>query len=609
MPLNFDDLIPQTGAGRGKLLSNAQLPSGFVLDPQQPGAPNIFDQFDPKPTGNYFDRFDPPARGRLNFDDLIPQNQGAALPPGYVLDQPQGSNYFDQFDPKGLDAADMAKGGGVGVLKGVIGLAGLPGDASKFATPDAQQQPVPDGLYGKVINALNTARGALELPTSSGIRSGVEGAVGPLYDAKTRAGKLMETGGEFLPAVLGGPESLASRLIGRVIAPATASEGLGELTEGTAAEPFARIGGALLGAGAAGGLSRALRSGPVSPSAEELQSAINGAGRGYNDPAVQDLRLAPEAMGRLADKINDNLLQNKIDPLNAPNVSRTVNQLGNGARFEEPTSQTNTVLSGPGFHIADDITQPAPYQIADIDLARQSLGDAPFEERRAAAIARSAIDNYLGNIPQSDVVSGNAAAANQALSDARGNFSAMKRAQDVSNALGRAENQAGSTYSGHNLDNATRQQLRPILNQKEGVSKTPAFQDYTDDEIAALRGSVNGSFLRNTIRDVGKQLGGGGGLGNITAGLGTGVTAHEAGADPMTSIGLGLGAMVGGRALGGLANRMTAAEAEQMAALLRSRSPLGAQMRANAPAVLPPPNIRRNLMRGAVMALPSAQGQ
>ena len=314
-------------------------------------------------------------------------------------------------------------------------------------------------------------------------------------------------------------------------------------------------------------------------------------------------------MGRLADKINDDLLRNKIDPLNAPNVSRTVNQLGNGARFEEPTAQTNTVLSGPGYHIADDVTQPAPYQIADIDLARQSLGDAPFEERRAAGIARSAIDNYLGNIPQSDVVSGNAAAANQALTDARGNFAAMKRATDVSNALGRAENQAGSTYSGHNLDNATRQQLRPILNQKEGVSKTPAFQDYTPDEIAALRGSVNGSFVRNAIRDVGKQLGGGGGLGNITAGLGTGVTAHEAGADPLTSIGLGLGAMVGGRALGGLANRMTAAEAERMAALLRSRSPLANQMRANAPNPMLS-NIRRNLMRGTIMALPAAvQGQ
>lgn len=588
MPIDFSDLIPQKGAA---------LPPGFVLDRPAGGYFADVPNGPPKAKPGYFDDV-PNGAGRLNFDDIVPQNQGAALPPGYVLDRPQG----------GLDAADMAKGGGIGILKGVIGLAGLPGDAEKFAVPDAGQQPVPDGMYGKLVGALNSARDSLALPTGAGIRSAVESATGPLYDAKTRAGKLMETGGEFLPAVLGGPESLASRLIGRVIAPATASEGLGELTEGTAAEPFARIGGALLGAGAAGGLSRALRSGPVSPSAEELQSAINGAGRGYNDPAVQDLRLAPEAMGRLADKINDNLLQNKIDPLNAPNVSRTVNQLGNGARFEEPTAQTNTVLSGPGYHIADDITQPAPYQIADIDLARQSLGDAPFEERRAAGIARSAIDNYLGNIPQSDVVSGNAAAANQALT-ARGNFAAMKRATDVSNALGRAENQAGSTYSGHNLDNATRQQLRPILNQKEGVSKVPGFEDYTPDEIAALKSKVNGSFLRNTIRDVGKQLGGGGGLGNITAGLGTGVTAHEAGADPMTSIGLGLGAMVGGRALGGLANRMTAAEAEQMAALLRSRSPLGAQMRANAPAVLPPPNIRRNLMRGAVMALPSAQGQ
>ena len=498
------------------------------------------------------------------------------------------------------------------MLKGTIGLAGLPAEAGDvgargldIATRFVERKlGLPESApYDPNQATLSGHR----LPDAASIQSHIENLTGPLYEPETTPGKYAQTIGEFAPAVFGGPEFLGARLMGRAVLPGLASEGAGQATQGTAAEPWARIGGALLGAGAGGALGRVAQA-PV-PTAEDLQSAISGAGRGYNSPAVQDLRLAPEAMSGLADKIQDDLLANKIDPLNAPYVSRSINQLGNGARFEEPTTQTNTLLSGPGYHIADDVSQPALYQIADIDLVRQSLGDAPFEERRAAAIARSAIDNYVGNIPQSDVVQGDAAAANQALSDARGNFAAMKRAQDVSSALGRAENQAGSTYSGHNLDNATRQQLRPILNQKEGVSKTPAFQDYTPDEIAALRGSVNGSFLRNTIRDVGKQLGGGGGLGNITAGLGTGVTAHEAGADPLTSIGLGLGAMVGGRALGGLANRMTAAEAERMAALLRSRSPLANQMRANAPNAPLLGNVRRNLMRGAILSLPAAQGQ
>ena len=68
------------------------------------------------------------SSGRLNFDDIVPNNQ-SALPPGFVLDHPQGGNVFDQFDPPQGTASDIAKSGGIGVLKGVIGLAGLPGDA------------------------------------------------------------------------------------------------------------------------------------------------------------------------------------------------------------------------------------------------------------------------------------------------------------------------------------------------------------------------------------------------------------------------------------------------------------------------------------------------
>ena len=275
----FDRFDPVNSAGAGKL------PPGYVLDPQSargqaPKGRLYFDDIVPQQGGAA------PSGGRLNFDDIVPQSGSAPTPSGrYFDDVPNGpgrlnfddivpqsgapnifdqfdpkpaGNVFDQFDAKGLDTADMAKGGGIGILKGIIGLAGLPGDAEKFAVPDAGQQPVPDGMYGKLVGALNTARDALALPTGAGIRSAVESETGPLYDAKSRAGKFMETGGEFLPAVLGGPESLASRLIGRVVAPAVGSEALGQATEGTALEPYARIGGAVLGAGAPAALSRAI---------------------------------------------------------------------------------------------------------------------------------------------------------------------------------------------------------------------------------------------------------------------------------------------------------------------------------------------------------------
>jgi hypothetical protein len=64
-----------------------------------------------------------------------------------------------------------------------------------------------------------------------------------------------DTAVQFLPALLGGPESLALKLGTRVLAPAIASETAGQLTKDTAAEPYARFAGAVLG----GGLPLALR--------------------------------------------------------------------------------------------------------------------------------------------------------------------------------------------------------------------------------------------------------------------------------------------------------------------------------------------------------------
>jgi hypothetical protein len=78
---------------------------------------------------------------------------------------------------------------------------------------------------------------------------------GPLYKPQTLLGQYADTAVQFLPALLGGPESLALKLGTRVLAPAIASETAGQLTKDTAAEPYARFAGAVLG----GGLPLALR--------------------------------------------------------------------------------------------------------------------------------------------------------------------------------------------------------------------------------------------------------------------------------------------------------------------------------------------------------------
>jgi hypothetical protein len=86
-------------------------------------------------------------------------------------------------------------------------------------------------------------------PTSSQLRSAVESYTGPFYQPKTVIGDYAQTAGEFVPGALLMPEgSLAANAIRYGLLPAFSSETAGQLTKGTAAEPWARALGAILGA-------------------------------------------------------------------------------------------------------------------------------------------------------------------------------------------------------------------------------------------------------------------------------------------------------------------------------------------------------------------------
>lgn len=507
----------------------------------------------------------PAVAGGGMFDDLLPQAQKPA-----TFDEKfaAGAGSLKQQGPTLTQyATDAVKGIPADLVNAATGMAGIPGDIMSLTRRGLDKiLPLPAGVQEQ--------GGIPHPPTSGALTNAAEGVTGPLYESQLAPGRALGGAIGLAPAVLGGPESLASRLLTRAAVPAAAGEAAYQASGGN---PLAQIGGTLVGGGLMHGAEKLARvaANPLqaAPTGAELENSYKAL---YNSPEVTDLRLAPGVGPKLVDKVKTALIKNKLDPINAPQTLATVQNLGK-ARFESPANVTQTELSGPGFHIANDVTKPAPLQIADFDLTRQSLSDVPLDERRAASIARGVIDDYLGgNIPKSDVVAGDAAAANQNLLAARQDFSANKRATEITNAMGRAENQAGSSYSGGNLENATRQQLRPILNQKTGVAKQRGFQDYTDDEIAALRGAVNGSPVGNTIRTAGKLLGSGHGIGALGTGIAAAEGAHQAGYDPLTSIILGLGAAGAGRGLSRLGAQLETNRANSVANMLRMRSNLGA---------------------------------
>lgn len=165
-------------------------------------------------------------------------------------------------------AGDVAKSAGIGVVQGGIGLATLPGNVEAL------------GRAG--INAVAGMAGAQPplsaetyLPTYSDWKGGLEHYTGEFYKPKTTLGEYARTVGEFAPAAIGGPAGMANRAA-RVALPAVASETAGQATAGTALEPWARMGGGLVGGMLPNTAARAVTPAPANPlRAKAIQTLEN----------------------------------------------------------------------------------------------------------------------------------------------------------------------------------------------------------------------------------------------------------------------------------------------------------------------------------------------
>jgi len=160
--------------------------------------------------------------------------------------------------PEVNTAADVAKGAGVGLAKGALGMAGLPGTIEQLGRMGINAGAQALGATGDVVSP-ETA-----LPTGGDLQKRVEGVTGEFYKPQTTAGQYAQTVGEFAPG-LAFPGSGVQRVLGNVVGPALASETAGQMTKGTAAEPWARVGGALVGGGLPNAISRTYAPVPTDP--------------------------------------------------------------------------------------------------------------------------------------------------------------------------------------------------------------------------------------------------------------------------------------------------------------------------------------------------------
>lgn len=232
-------------------------------------------------------------------------------------------------NPDGM-AADVAKSTGIGLARGAIGMAGTPGDMGSMlgAAVDwgANKLGISPETVGSVKNAARAAApytpfiGAMVGPGSADITRGVESLTGEFYKPQTVAGEYARTVGEFAPAALMGPASLARRAVTQVAIPALGSETAGQLTKGTELEPYARVvggvGGAALaniGNAAKSMTKEAAKSAPTAEGLKQQTDALYGqlrnAGVQYDTSAfgqtVANMRAALPGRGKLPSAVSE----------------------------------------------------------------------------------------------------------------------------------------------------------------------------------------------------------------------------------------------------------------------------------------------------------------
>jgi len=265
----FDDLIPNGGQ------QDAPAPPRDLIVPV-PGAPKTAA---------------PPAAAPSMFDDLIPKTAPAqggygvasapATPPDTQMDDINSAldEQLGAFKLRGAEgtqshAEDLAKSIGSGLVKGTEGLIAFPGavlglpdwairQAPKLIGKDtitdeeAAAQDAAHPWYVRATSPQNVVSGLQK--GAEAINSGID-AVIPDYQPKTAEGRYAKTAAEFAPGAASGGGALIPRVVKYILAPGVVSEAAGEATQGTALEPWARAGAAILGsvgAGIVGGTSAA----------------------------------------------------------------------------------------------------------------------------------------------------------------------------------------------------------------------------------------------------------------------------------------------------------------------------------------------------------------
>lgn len=340
-------------------------------------------------------------------------------------------------------------------------------DGSTFGFAD----PIAAGLSGNSVSAERYAtQAARDRAGSAGVASELAGNVmtgtGLAKSGLTLGGRVVGSGAL--------PTATRALLYGGEGAAYGATDALGhgrDVKEGAKIGAVAGVGGSLAADAIGAGLrtaSKKLASSPKIPDLTELKTKAKEA---YDAADSAGVIIKPEGMQRLSADIKTQLADFGYDPALQPRVAVVLDRIDKAAAG-------NTTLKG-----VDIIRRVA-------DAARKSQDPS---ERAIGNKIIGSIDDFIDNVPASEVLAGNQMQGASALKQARSLWSRVSKNERLVEAIQSADLRTASTGSGGNIDNATRQNVRKLLEKGRG---------YTPDEKAAMEEIVRGSFGQNAMRVV-----------------------------------------------------------------------------------------------------------
>lgn len=444
------------------------------------------------------------------FDDLLPEQPA----PSFFGDlvgtvSPVTGKQYIEVNPAPSAGEDVAKSLGIGAVQGALSLTDLPYwlDRGLQKGNELLQKYGPEGLT--VPREPGFTRGK----PSEVIQREIETVTGPFYQPQTKAGEYARTVGEFVPAVVTGPGGLVRRALTQAVAPGLASEGAGQLAKGTAAEPYARIGGALLGGGVGSVASSATMARAPLKGVPTTKELFDQGGNLYKTAEAQGMTIMQSAMRKLADDIGNALAKRGTDQGLHPEALSV---------FKRIDAAGNQNVSLEGLEILRR-------------LANEALQSPLKRERDRAHLIRDSIDDFIKNLKPSDVmVSGDMKVATKTLQEARVNWAKASKAETIERLISKAE-LASSRFTGSGYENALRNEFRKLAGNDN------AMRRFSAAEQDAIRKVVKGGPLDNAMRALGRLS------------IRGPVSGAPAIAGGLTALGGGgMGPLAGGLALGGL---------------------------------------------------------